>query len=110
MRTCWWISALSATGSSSCARASSLIPLPWRVPPVAALQGGALVVHFTNRKNAPLLFSTRPGTRPKRIAQFAAIQLAGFEVESVDIPSREGFEELVHEVCEQARRRGIGCA
>jgi hypothetical protein len=31
---------------------------------VAALQGGALVVHFTNRKNAPLLFSTRLGTRP----------------------------------------------
>jgi len=31
---------------------------------VAALQGGVLVVHFTNRKNAPLLFSTRPGTRP----------------------------------------------
>src|SRR3989442_15819755 len=28
MRTCRWISALSETGSSSCARASSLIPLP----------------------------------------------------------------------------------
>jgi len=32
---------------------------------VAALAGGALVVHFTNRKHAPLLFSTRPGTRPE---------------------------------------------
>jgi hypothetical protein len=32
---------------------------------VAALQGGALVVHFTNRKNAPLLFSARLGTRPR---------------------------------------------
>ena len=31
---------------------------------MAALQGGVLVVHFTNRKNAPLLFSTRPGTDP----------------------------------------------
>jgi len=31
---------------------------------VAALAGGVLVVHFTNRKHAPLLFSTRPGTRP----------------------------------------------
>src|SRR5262245_16290040 len=29
---------------------------PWRVPPVAACQGGRMVVHFTNRKNAPLLF------------------------------------------------------
>src|SRR5437016_8009067 len=24
-----------------------------------------MLVHFTNRKNAPLLFSTRPGTRPR---------------------------------------------
>ena len=31
---------------------------------MATCQGGRLVVHFTNRKNAPLLFSTRPGTRP----------------------------------------------
>jgi len=31
---------------------------------VAACQGGRLVVHFTNRKNAPFLFSTRTGTRP----------------------------------------------
>jgi len=31
---------------------------------VAALPGGRLVVHFTNRKNAPFLFSTRTGTRP----------------------------------------------
>jgi DGQHR domain-containing protein len=31
---------------------------------VAACQGGRLVVYFTNRKNAPLLFSTRIGTRP----------------------------------------------
>jgi hypothetical protein len=37
-----------------------------RVLPPATLQGGALVVHFTNRKNAPLLFSTRLGTRPFR--------------------------------------------
>ena len=34
---------------------------------MAACQGGRLVVHFTNRKNAPLLFSTRLGTRPIRI-------------------------------------------
>jgi hypothetical protein len=42
---------------------------------VAALQGGALVVHFTNRKNAPLLFSTRLGTRPwkKPYAEFDEI-------------------------------------
>ena len=26
--------------------------------------GGRLFVYFTNRKNAPFLFSTRPGTRP----------------------------------------------
>jgi len=32
---------------------------------VAACQGGQLVVHFTNRKNAPVLFSTRIGTRPR---------------------------------------------
>jgi hypothetical protein len=31
---------------------------------VAALAGGRLVVHFTNRKNAPFLFSTRIGTPP----------------------------------------------
>jgi hypothetical protein len=36
---------------------------------VAALQGGALVVHFTNRKNAPLLFSTGLGTRPRRVGR-----------------------------------------
>jgi hypothetical protein len=47
-----WINAPSETGSSSCARASSLIPLPMACPPVAALQGGALVVHFTNRRRA----------------------------------------------------------
>src|SRR6266481_3973298 len=34
-----------------------------RWPP---LPGGALVVHFTNRKNAPLLFSTILGTRPRQ--------------------------------------------
>jgi len=28
-----------------------------------------LVVHFTNRKNVPLLFSTRPGTRPRQTAR-----------------------------------------
>jgi len=27
-----------------------------------------LVVYFTNRKNAPILFSTRIGTRPQEIA------------------------------------------
>src|SRR5215475_11017080 len=37
MRTCWWISPLSETGSSSCARASSLIPLP-----MARSSGGRL--------------------------------------------------------------------
>ncbi len=31
---------------------------------MAACQGGRLVVHFTNRKNAPLLFSTLLGTPP----------------------------------------------
>jgi hypothetical protein len=36
---------------------------------VAACQGGRLVVHFTNRKNAPFLFSTRTGTRPPFIAE-----------------------------------------
>src|SRR5439155_6091711 len=45
-------------------RPTGSYPCPWRVPPVAALAGGVLVVHFTNRKNVPLLFSTRPGTRP----------------------------------------------
>jgi hypothetical protein len=39
-------------------------PSLWRLPPVAACQGGRLVVHFTNRKNARSLFSTRTGTRP----------------------------------------------
>jgi len=34
---------------------------------VAACQGGRLVVHFTNRKNAPFLFSTRLGTPPENI-------------------------------------------
>jgi hypothetical protein len=40
-------------GSRSCARAPPLILLPWRVPPVAAWQGGRLALYFINRKNAP---------------------------------------------------------
>jgi hypothetical protein len=39
-------------------RSADMLVDQWRVPPVAALQDGALVVHFTNRKNAPPLFST----------------------------------------------------
>jgi hypothetical protein len=37
---------------------------------VAACQGGRLVVYFTNRKNAPLLFSTRIGTRPSLVLKW----------------------------------------
>jgi hypothetical protein len=46
---------------------------------VAACQGGRLVVQFTNRKNAPFLFSTRIGTRPpagldRHLEEFAEAQ------------------------------------
>jgi hypothetical protein len=39
---------------------------------VAALPGGRLGVHFTNRKNAPSLFSTRTGTRPEAKCDFVS--------------------------------------
>jgi len=35
---------------------------------VAALQGGALIVHFINRKNAPFLFPPEPGHDPWAIS------------------------------------------
>ena len=38
---------------------------------MAACQGSQLVVHFTNRKNAPFLFSTRIGPRPVSLIQAA---------------------------------------
>jgi hypothetical protein len=59
---------------------------------VAALAGGVLVVHFTNRKNAPLLFSTRLGTRPM------------FE------GSRVPPENVANDVCveDEARQSGVG--
>ncbi len=42
---------------------------------MAAWQGGRLVVYFTNRKNAPILFSTRIGTRPSELVAKGEVEL-----------------------------------
>jgi hypothetical protein len=47
---------------------------------VAALPGGRLVVHFTNRKNAPFLFSTRIGTPPLCIWFFFLVDVKYLEL------------------------------
>jgi putative tryptophan/tyrosine transport system substrate-binding protein len=64
---------------------------------VAALAGGVLVVHFTNRKNAPL-FSTRLGTRPIVAASSAAAHAAKQATNTIPIvmlavasPERQGL-------------------
>jgi hypothetical protein len=44
-----------------------------------------------------------------RIAQFAAVRLAGLQVADDDVPPRPDFPEFVAEVCERAGRAGIEC-
>ena len=39
-------------------------PLGFDIPPMAAGEGGRLVVHFTNRKNAPFDFPHDRGSYP----------------------------------------------
>jgi hypothetical protein len=57
---------------------------------VAALTGGRLAVHLINRKNAPVLFSTRLGTPPAMLREDYCLLLADCMAEPVghELPRR----------------------
>jgi hypothetical protein len=56
------------------------------VPPVATLPGGRLVVDFTNRKNAPFLFSTRIGTTPRATVYTTGIEQSPASATGLVVP------------------------